>query len=332
VVTISLVDHITGEVEDVYLTDRDQRQTGSRYPLQGSFVWEILESGVSRRINDFQARINGDQKANWFTHFPYTSSGMAVLLRGSKQYLGVMTVQSYTPDAYTEADQSILESFASHVSITLENISHYKQLERSAVIEERQRLASELHDSATQLLYSMALMSNGWGLKARQDQLSNPADHFYQLEELSLQALREMRMLIHQLRPPVLAEVGLLNALEDRLEKVERRVKIDAHLHIEGELPGLSAVQEEELYFITLEALNNSLRHARASSVQVNIWTQAKQLHVSVTDNGRGYDPSDVAKGMGTAILDYRASAIGARLTKESQPGQGTRIEVEVEI
>jgi len=331
-VAISLVDHEAGEVEDVYLMDRNQRLPGNRYVLPGSFVDKVLKEGISCRVDDIQAGSNGDQKGNWLGYFPDTRSGMAVVLRGSKASLGVLTVQSNTPRAYTADDQSILESFAAHVSITIENIRHYKQLEKSAVIEERQRLASDLHDSVTQLLYSIALMSGGWGLKASQDELADPAGHFHQIEELSLQALKELRMLIHQLRPPVLAEVGLLKALEDRLERVERRVEIQASIHIEGSLPRLTALVEEELYFMILEALNNSLRHARASSVQIDIHAHEKQLHIFVVDNGRGYDTSLPSKGMGTAILQNRAAAIGAKVTSHSQPGQGTRVDLLVGI
>jgi len=332
VVAISLVDYVAGEVEDVYVMDRDRHLFGNRHPLNGSFIGEVLANGVSIWVDDFYTRPNTNQYTNWIEYSPNVRSGMAVLLRGSQENLGVLTVQSYTPNAYTENDQSILESFAAHASITLENIHHYKQLEKSAVIEERQRLASDLHDSVTQLLYSIALMSGGWGVKASQDQLADPAEHFHQIEELSLQALKEMRMLIHQLRPPVLAEVGLLKALEDRLERVERRVEIQASIHVEGVLPRLTALKEEEIYFILLEALNNSLRHARASTVQIDIHTQEKQLHISVVDNGRGYDTSLPSNGMGTAILNNRAATIGAKITRHSQPGQGTRVDLVVGI
>ncbi|MEE4195842.1 MAG: PAS domain S-box protein, partial [Anaerolineae bacterium] len=326
VVAISLVDHAAGEVDVVFLMDGGSRLPESRYALEGSCVAEALEIGATVIVDDFQDR------PCWPWSPPDVRSGMAVMLHGSTGILGTLNVQSNVPNAFSEADRTALESFAAHVSITLENIRHYKQLERAAVINERQRLASELHDSVTQLLYSMAMISGGWGLKASQDQLPNPADHFYQIEELSLQALKEMRVLIHQMRLPVLAEIGLLEALEDRLDKVERRLQLDAHLHVEGSFPKISAVVEDEIYFIVLEALNNSLHHARATVVRVDIWMQGDKLHISVEDNGRGYDPSLLSGGMGTANLNNRAAAIGARLKRNSHPGQGTRVELVVEI
>lgn len=326
VVAISLVDHVNGEIEDVFLMDRDRRLRGGRYALKDYCIADVLEDGITVRVDDFQTG------PCWPGSPPDVRSGMAVQLRGSTETLGVLSVQSYVPNAYSEADRSVLESFAAHVSITLENIRRYKQLERTAVIEERQRLASELHDSVTQLLYSMAMMSNGWGLKASQDDLPDPADHFYQIEELSLQALKEMRVLLFQLRLPVLVEVGLLKALEDRLNKVERRVQVKAHLQVKGRFPTLSKVVEEEIYFIILEALNNSLRHARATAVQINIRTQGNQLHITVEDNGRGYDPSRSTSGMGMTIMRHRANNIEAKLEVDSQPRQGTRVELMVEI
>jgi signal transduction histidine kinase len=239
---------------------------------------------------------------------------------------GVLSVQSYQPQAYLDTDQSILESFAAHVAITLENIQLYQQAEKSAVLEERQRLARELHDSVTQLLYSMALMSGGWVTKARQGKLLDPAERFGQIEELSLQALKEMRLLIHQLNPSILGEVGLVQALQNRLNAVEKRVNVEAQLRLEGDFPDISPIVEEELYFIIQEALNNALRHSHATRTQVVIRSDERQLHISIEDNGRGYDPSQPSSGMGSTTMRSRANAIGASIQAESQPDQGTKV------
>jgi len=109
-------------------------------------------------------------------------------------------------------------------------------------------------------------------------------------------------------------------------------VHVDAHLHVEGRFPKLPGFVEEEAYFIILEALNNSLRHARASAVQINIRTQENQLKILVEDNGRGFDPSLQSMGMGMAIMRNRAKKIGANLEADSLPGRGTRVELVVEF
>ena len=215
VFSLCLVDQATGQCEDVFLADGDQRLPGSSHRLAGSFIEAMLVDGASLKVDDFQSASSKSEYLGWIGNFTDVRSGIAVLLRGKKDVLGVLSVQSYQPQAYQDTDQSILESFAAHVAITLENIQLYQQAEKSAVLEERQRLARDLHDSVTQLLYSMALMSGGWVTKARQGKLLDPAERFGQIEELSLQALKEMRLQIHQLNPSILGEVGLLQAVQN---------------------------------------------------------------------------------------------------------------------
>ena len=332
VFSLCLVDQAAGQCEDVFLADGDQRLPGSSYPLEGSFIENMLAEGSSLKVDDFQDEDQKRWQFGWFGNTKDVRSGIAVLLRGKKEMFGVLSVQSYQPQAYLDTDQSILESFAAHVAITLENIQLYQQAEKSAVLEERQRLARELHDSVTQLLYSMALMSGGWVAKARQGSLPDPVEQFGQIEALSLQALKEMRLLIHQLSPSILGEVGLLQAIQNRLDAVEKRVNVDTQLRVEGSLPAISPIVEEEIYFIIQEALNNALRHAHASTTLVVIQADAEQLHITVEDNGRGYDPAQPSSGMGSTTMRDRAKMIGAQLNTQSQPGQGTRVSLTIEL
>ena len=332
VFSLCLVDQDAGQCEDVFLADGDQRLPGSSHLLAGSFVEAMLVDETSLKVDDFQSNSPKDKYLGWVGKFPGIRSGIAVLLRGKKDVFGVLSVQSYQPQAYQDTDQSILESFATHVAITLENIQLYQQAEKSAVLEERQRLARDLHDSVTQLLYSMALMSGGWVTKARQGQLLDPAERFGQIEELSLQALKEMRLLIHQLNPSILGEVGLLQAVQNRLNAVEKRVNVDAQLRLEGDFPVISPIVEEELYFIIQEALNNALRHAHATKTQVVIRANERQLHIRIEDDGRGYDLSQPSSGMGSTTMRARSSAIGASIQAASQPGQGTKVTITLSL
>jgi len=135
-----------------------------------------------------------------------------------------------------------------------------------------------------------------------------------------------MRLLIHQLSPSILGEVGLLQAIQNRLNAVEKRVNVEAQLRLEGDFPVISPIVEEELYFIIQEALNNALRHSHATRTQVVIRSDERQLHISIEDNGRGYDPSQPSSGMGSTTMRSRANAIGASIQAESQPGQGTKV------
>lgn len=212
----------------------------------------------------------------------------------------------------------------------MEQIS--QQARETAVQEERHRLARELHDTVVQLLYSMTLLSNGWREMAEQGRMVDPAASFQQLENLGVQALKELRLMIYQLRPPVLDEIGLEGALRQRLEDVENRLNINTELVVEGEITPLSLFVEEQLYDIAQEALNNALRHARAASIFVGIQSHDHQLSITIRDDGSGFNLDDTPNGVGMHSMRERSESIDAQLDIVSTPGKGTTVKVLVGV
>jgi PAS domain S-box-containing protein len=211
-------------------------------------------------------------------------------------------------------------------------------LRQSVVREERSRLARELHDSVTQSLYSMTLLAEGCRYLAANGTLSHSEQHFARLGSTANMALREMRLLIYQLRPPILEREGLIGALQQRLETVERRSGIEARLDVESVLH-LSEAAEEHLYWIVHEALNNALKHAAATAVRVclrslpdmpcacpaDTGTQAA-LYVEIGDNGCGFDEATIQPGLGLISIRERAEHLGGTLEIRSTPGRGTTV------
>ena len=236
--SISVFDNDRAEVEDVYSVGIESRELGSRYPVENTMVDHMLRRGSSLRIDDVPLL----EASNPVTAYLETDtrSALAVLLPGSDQSMGILLAQANGRASYSEEDEKILEMLAAHAATALENAQLYQVARRAAADEERQRLARQLHDSVTQSLYSLALMTNGWAAMSDKDELKNPAESFRQLEQLSVQALSEMRLLIHQLRPTVLEETGLVGALQERLEAVEHRVGLETQLQTEGDMDRLS--------------------------------------------------------------------------------------------
>ena len=115
-----------------------------------------------------------------------------------------------------------------------------------------------------------------------------------------------MRLLIHQLRPTVLEETGLVGALQERLEAVEHRVGLETQLQTKGDIEKLPQQVEEELFHISQEALNNALRHAEASNILVRIVVENGTASLSVEDDGRGFNPAVTNGGLGL-ITNARA-------------------------
>jgi len=233
---------------------------------------------------------------------------------------------------FDENEITLAETIATDIAAAIENDRLTEQARLASVDAERQRLARELHDSVTQSIYSLTLLSSGWESMARQGFLENPADAFHRLGAVGQQALREMRLLIHQLRPTILEEEGLVNAIQQRLDIVESRSNIDVKMVVQRDFKDLPNKIEDELFCIAQEALNNSLRHAKAESVIVRIEEEQGIITLSVEDDGIGYNTSTKHSGMGLRNMQERADSISGELSIRSEAEHGTRVTIKVNV
>jgi signal transduction histidine kinase len=155
--------------------------------------------------------------------------------------------------------------------------------------------------------------------------------HLSEIRETAQESLCEMRLLVFELRLPLLKQEGLASALRARLEAVESRVGLETQFEakVEGRL---SPEIEEGLYRIAQEALNNALRHAQAQSVTVELRQNGEFLRLTVIDDGAGFDPAAAREqgGFGLRSMEERAARLGGALRVDSSPGQGSRVSVEV--
>jgi signal transduction histidine kinase len=200
-----------------------------------------------------------------------------------------------------------------------------------AITEERNRLARDLHDSVTQSIYSLTLLAEAGQRMIKSGDIQQAEGNQSRLGDIAQQALQEMRLLVYELRPQVLRSEGLVGALEQRLEAVERRAGINARMLVEVEIE-LPADLEEELYYISTEALNNALKHTKASEVVLSLRADEGSLLLEVKDNGQGFD-QELARskgGMGLASMGERVEKIGGILSIQSERDVGTSIRVSV--
>ena len=204
-------------------------------------------------------------------------------------------------------------------------------LRELVVLEERNRLARELHDSVTQVLYSANLMAEAGRRFAGAGDLERAKHYLSRLGDTCQQALKEMRLLVYQLRPLALESEGIVGALRQRLDAVEKRAGMEARLLFDGPID-LPARLEEELYRVAQEALNNALKHAAATSVTVRFASGDGCFTLEVEDNGKGFDPDTVANagGMGLVSMRERVENLGGALSILSAPGEGTKIKIRV--
>lgn len=260
-----------------------------------------------------------------------TRSELAVPIKVKGNVIGVLDVQSHRVDAFEETDLSVLQSLAHQAAIAIENARLYEQAQEAAVVEERGRLARELHDAVTQTLFSASLLAEvlpaTWDTdRAEGEQL------LHELQQLSRGALAEMRALLLELRPTVLVAADLRDLLHQLAAAVTGRtgVPVRVSAHSADCLPDEVHIA---LYRIAQEALNNVVKHSNATDVTVDFACSGgdapTKARLCVSDDGVGFDPASVApEHLGLGIIRERADAIGATLQIDSAVGGGTRVVV----
>jgi signal transduction histidine kinase len=314
------------------------------FPLHRGSIVDDLFSGRPVAIPDLSSSLSTEAPAAGRAQDARVRAWLGLVIRHYRAYLGVPLVIKdqmygslglYYRDRQTFSDEEIQLGIAlgDQAAVAIENARLRSQASQVAVVAERERLARELHDSVTQSLYSLTLLAEASQRMVDTGDLEPVREYTARLGEIAQQALREMRLLVYQLRPLVLRREGLVGALQQRLDAVEKRAGVDARLLVEGPIE-LPVEIEDGLYRIAQEALNNALKHAVPTSVTVRIRASGEEVTLEVSDDGRGFDTEKVSDegGMGLANMRGRAERLGGNLAILSAPGEGTTIRVSLEV
>jgi signal transduction histidine kinase len=274
--------------------------------------------------------------------FPETALPPALRVPGSRHYLGTSLgcgtgvrgwLSCYCRDGtgFGVSEASLLAALARQIGVIVENHRLQQITGQLAALEERQRLARDLHDSVTQLMYGLGLFSRAARDAIADGDAVRATSNLEKVGDTAELALREMRSLLFELQPPAVEEVGLAHALEQRLDLVERRLGIRVRDHIDDAIALPSAVARE-LYMVAMECLNNALKHARAEELRVSLVRSNGAVEMSIADNGCGFDPALVSRGLGLSNVARRVARIGGELRLEAAVGSGARITVTVPV
>ncbi|MDF1512377.1 MAG: two-component regulator propeller domain-containing protein [Anaerolineae bacterium] len=267
-------------------------------------------------------RITQPESIRAFMHMP---------IKVGNEIFGVFNVDYVAPRTFGKDEQRLFSALAQRAALAIETAQLYEQTQQTAVLEERQRIARELHDSVSQALYGIALGSRtARTLVDRQPiekeiktTLANPLDYVLSLTEVGL---AEMRALIFELRPDALEKEGLTAALTKQVEVIRVRQKLNVQTDFCSE-PDLPLATKEALYRVAQEALNNLIKHASASRVDVRLRCDSDVLTLEVQDDGAGFDPQgDYPGHLGLHTMRERVTSLGGTLTIESAPGEGTTV------
>jgi signal transduction histidine kinase len=251
--------------------------------------------------------------------------GMPILY--GKTVWGVLVIYGDQTLLENPEEIKMLEIIARQIGIAIENRYLREQSEQLSIIEERNRIARELHDSVTQSLYSLTLFSETAKRMMDAGDQGEARRYLEEIADSSQQALKEMRLLVYKLRPSTPLETGLAASIDQRLRAVEGRSGIKYDLRVDKGLsfdPNL----EKAIYAIVVETLNNSIKHARADQVWVRLDRIGASIYVEIGDNGIGFDFEQAKQtgGLGLVSIQERAAEFHGEVQIDSAHGTGTTI------
>lgn len=241
----------------------------------------------------------------------------------------VGTIYAYYADFPDEGDLRFLKAIADQAAVAIDNAQLLEEARGKAALEERQRLARELHDSVSQALYGIAMSARAAQIAVKRDPqgVTIPVDYILSLAE---GAITEMRALIFELRPETLLEEGLVVLLTKHAAAVRARHALNVDVQF-GEEPDVPLAVKEALYRIAQEALHNVVKHAQARRVSMRLAQEDGAWVLEVDDDGLGFDVNASFPGhLGQQSMRERASALGGLVTVDSRPGRGTRVRARV--
>jgi signal transduction histidine kinase len=246
--------------------------------------------------------------------------------------IGLLSLTSPRFDAFSPRDATLALAIARQAAVAIENARLHERARQAGVLEERQRLARELHDSVTQSLYGIGLYAEAAGRALSEGDAQSAGARLREIGETTQEALGEMRLLLFELRPPQLEEAGLAAGLRSRLQAVETRAGLKVEFDCRGD-QWLPPETEQDLYRLAQEALNNVLKHAHAHRVRVRLDLTGDRAVLEIADDGVGFDASQSqVGGYGLPGMRERAERLGGALQVESVPGAGTRVRVEAPL
>jgi signal transduction histidine kinase len=289
----------------------------------------VFLSGEPAVIEDVALDTRADR---WITDAEQIRSFMHMPIMVGGNVFGVFNVNYTQPRAFGAGEQRLFLSLAQRAALAINNARLYAQAQQAAAMEERQRLARELHDAVTQTLFSASLVADVlprlWERKPQE-----ALRRLEELRQLTRGALAEMRTLLLELRPAALIEADLGDVLRQLAEAFNGRARLPVAVTVEGQVR-LSADVQVAFYRIAQEALNNIVKHANASQVTMRLIFEPQQLVLRIDDNGQGFDLAHPPSSghFGLNIMRERAEVVGANFQIESQPGHGTSIVVSCDL
>ena len=302
---------------------RAQQRAIGPLPRQHGMLAALLKSGVPERLADIRKdpRFEG-----WPAAHPELTGFLGVPVKNGADVLGIIFVANKRSGTFTARDEELLTLFAAHAAIALTNARLFERTREVSVLQERARLARELHDAVSQRLFSIRAHARAAEMLVAKDP-SRASGELAAIGQLGAQAHAELRAVIDGLAPPELD--GLADSLRRYALLAGRAAGVEVRVSA-SVLPDLEPRVQAAAYRVGQEALHNALRHSGAKEISVTLSRTARRVILEISDDGTGFDPELASGGLGLASMRERAAAVGGTLRITSAPGAGTLVRLAV--
>jgi signal transduction histidine kinase len=307
------------------VTEEERRAIG-HIPVGKGILGVLIREGHPLRLS----RIQSDPRSVGFPpNHPSMTSFLGVPLRVRDHVYGNLYLTEKVGGAeFTEDDEEAVVTLAAQAGVAIENARIREELERLAVLEDRERIAKELHDGVVQALFAV-----GMSLQAGASRAEDPAAVRTRLQE-AVEAIdgviRDLRNYIFGLGPGAAADRELDRALRELAGEFRRGTDVAIAVEVDRHAAETLASRASDVVQAAREALSNTIRHAKPQTVSVGLRRDGERIVLEVEDDGVGFDPGEVAPGRGLGNLRARAAALGGELEIDSEPGGGTAVRIVV--
>jgi signal transduction histidine kinase len=297
-------------------------------PRTHGLLGAILESSAPHRTQDI--RRDPRFRGWWPSAHPRMASflGVPIVSRGAVAGAFYLTDKEGA-ETFSDADEALIETFAAHAALALENARLHERSRELSIVEERNRLARELHDAVTQKLFGVVLAAESGSALLERD-VGEAAAQLALVRDLAREAMEELRSVIVHLRPAALESQGLAVALAKHVDVLRRSQGREIGLQLDGDAAVPAAI-EADVFRIAQEALHNALRHAPAARIEVRLQCEPGRVRLTVADDGPGFERDAVrSRSLGLTTMAERARAAGGSLRIDTTPGAGTTVSLEL--
>ncbi|GAA3457133.1 GAF domain-containing sensor histidine kinase [Dactylosporangium matsuzakiense] len=308
------------------LTAEQWRRIGP-IPRQHGLLGAMLHDPDPVRVADIRRHPSFE---GWPSGHPEMVDFLGVPIVDGADILGELFLANKQGGSFDADDEELLKLLAAHAAIAIVNARLYERSRELSIVEERQRIARELHDAVTQKLFSLRLTADAALTLIARDP-ARAAAELDVVRRLAAEATAELKSIVVGLGPVDLAGDGLAAALRRQIELLERVQEARVSLAMDP-VPRLPAASEEAAYRVAQEALHNALRHAAATRITVELRRTPKGVTLTVADDGRGFSTAGRQGRLGLISMHERARAVGGRLLIRSAPGEGTTVTMEVPV